>query len=149
MCMYTTRNYIFQVKCRPRSWKLNKTCHLCEFWNVGCWSDTPNLPTNITPTNIAGVKLYGKFPMDLGIPLLRIKIMLESNPLKFIVLVQRLAVCLFIEILSWTSPWRILRHYLWKNGFLSNPAPGENLRTWNLGMEIRCTYSVTIMYNIW
>ena len=28
----------------------------------------PNLPTNITPTNIARLKLSGKSPMGLGIP---------------------------------------------------------------------------------
>ena len=43
---------------------------------------TPNLPTNIVPTNIAWLKLSGKSPIGLGIPPLRIKIMLESNPLK-------------------------------------------------------------------
>ena len=29
---------------------------------------TPNLPTNIVPTNIARLKLSGNFPMNLGIP---------------------------------------------------------------------------------
>ena len=29
---------------------------------------TPNLPINIIPTNIAGLKLSGKFPMDMRIP---------------------------------------------------------------------------------
>ena len=29
---------------------------------------TPNLPTNIIPTNIAWLKLSGKLPMGLGIP---------------------------------------------------------------------------------
>ena len=53
---------------------------------------TPNLPTNITPTKIAGVKLSGNSPMGLGIPPLIINIMLESNPLKSIMLVGRLAV---------------------------------------------------------
>ena len=47
---------------------------------------TPNPPTNI-PTKIAGLKLSRKFPMGLGIPLLEIKIMLESNPLKSTMLV--------------------------------------------------------------
>ena len=54
--------------------------------------DTPNLPTNIIPTKIARVNFYGKFPMGLGIPPLRIKIMLESNPLKSTMLVGRLGV---------------------------------------------------------
>ena len=37
------------------------------------------------------------------------------------------------------SPWKILRHYLWTNGFLSNPAPGENLLSGNLVMETGCS----------
>ena len=53
---------------------------------------TPNPPTNIVPTNIARVKLSGKSPMGLGIPPLRIKIMLESNPLKSTMLIGRLGV---------------------------------------------------------
>ena len=40
---------------------------------------TPNLPTNIPPTNIARLKLSGKFPMGLKIPPLKIKITPESN----------------------------------------------------------------------
>ena len=35
-------------------------------------------------------------------------------------------------------PWKILRHYLWKIGFLSNPDPGENLVSGNLVMETGC-----------
>ena len=45
-------------------------------------ASTPNLPTNIIPTNIAWLKLSGKSPMDMGIPPIKFKIMLESNPLK-------------------------------------------------------------------
>ena len=49
-------------------------------------------------------------------------------------------------------PWKILRHYLWTNGFLSNPAPNENLVSGNLVMEIRCMfismYSMTIIIDI-
>ena len=30
--------------------------------------NTPNLPTNIVPTNIARLKLSGKSPMDVRIP---------------------------------------------------------------------------------
>ena len=51
---------------------------------------TPNLPTNIIPTNIAWLKLSGNFPMGLGIPPLNIKIVLESNPPKPTMLVGRL-----------------------------------------------------------
>ena len=52
----------------------------------------PNLPTNIAPSKIARVKLSGKFHMGLGIPPLKMKIMLESNPLKSIMLVEKLGV---------------------------------------------------------
>ena len=45
---------------------------------MGFWvADAPHLPTNI-----AWLKHSGKFPMGLGIPSLKIKIMLESSPLK-------------------------------------------------------------------
>ena len=53
---------------------------------------TPNLPTNIIPTNIAWLKPSGKSPMDMRIPPLRIKIMLESYPLKPTMLVGGLGV---------------------------------------------------------
>ena len=35
-------------------------------------------------------------------------------------------------------PLENLSHYLWTNGFLSNPAPGENLVSGNLVMETEC-----------
>ena len=53
---------------------------------------TPNLPTTIVPTNIAKLKLSGKSPMDMRIPPLKFKIMLESNPLKSTMLVGGLGV---------------------------------------------------------
>ena len=53
---------------------------------------TPNLPANIIPTEICWLKLSGTFPMGLGIPPLKLKIMLESNPLRSRILVRRLAV---------------------------------------------------------
>ena len=52
---------------------------------------TPSLPTNIIPAKNAWLKLSGKIPMDVRIPPLEIKIMLESNPLKSTMLVGRLA----------------------------------------------------------
>ena len=52
----------------------------------------PNLPTKSLPTKIARLKLSGKFPMDLRVIPLKIKIVLESNPLKSRILVRRLAV---------------------------------------------------------
>ena len=39
------------------------------------------------------------------------------------------------SLLFGPSPWKILRHYLLTSGFLSNPAPGENLLSGNLVME--------------
>ena len=50
-----------------------------------------------------------------------------------------------LEMWSWdfgrreTRPWKILRHCLWTNGFLSNPDPGENFVSGNLVMETGCT----------
>ena len=72
----------FQASCQP-SWCGMYTC---------LWTCTPNPPTNITPTNIAWLKVSGKSPMGLGIPPLNNNIMLESNPLKSTMLVRRLAV---------------------------------------------------------
>ena len=55
---------------------------------------TPNLPasTKIIPTKIARLKISGKFPVDMIIPPLTIKILLESNPRQSTILVRRLAV---------------------------------------------------------
>ena len=53
---------------------------------------SPDPPTKIVPSKICRPKLSGKFPMDMRIPLLEIKILLEPNPLKSIILVRRLAV---------------------------------------------------------
>ena len=52
---------------------------------------TPNLPTKIIPTKICRLNNSGKSPLDMRIPPLEIKIMLESNPLRFRILVRRLA----------------------------------------------------------
>ena len=43
------------------------------------------------------------------------------------------------------SPWKVLSHYLRTNGFLSSPAPGENLVSGNLVMETGCNYSYSYM----
>ena len=53
---------------------------------------TSNLPTKILPAKIAWLKLSWKIPMDMRIPRLKIKILLESHPLKSRILVRRLAV---------------------------------------------------------
>ena len=52
----------------------------------------PSLPTKIMPTKIRWLNISGKFPLSLGIPPLKLKILLESNPLKSRILVRRLAV---------------------------------------------------------
>ena len=64
-----------------------------------CFTDagiTPSLHTNIVPTNIAWLKVSGKSPIDMRIPPLQIKIVLESNPLKSAMLVGGLAVCMYV-----------------------------------------------------
>ena len=50
-----------------------------------------DLPTKIIPKKIAWLKLSRKFPTGLGIPRPRIKILLESSPLRSRILVRRLA----------------------------------------------------------
>ena len=52
----------------------------------------PSLPTKLIPIKIAQLKLSRKLPMDMRIPPLKGKILLESNPLKSRTLVRRLAV---------------------------------------------------------
>ena len=53
---------------------------------------TPNLPTKIIPTKIPWLNISREFPMNIRIPPLWIKILLESNPPKSRILVRRLAV---------------------------------------------------------
>ena len=43
---------------------------------------TAKLPAKIIPTKIRRLKKSRKLPMDMRIPPLKIKILLESNPLK-------------------------------------------------------------------
>ena len=45
----------------------------------------PNLPTEIVPNKSAWRKLSGKFPVGLGVPPLKTKALLESNPLKSLI----------------------------------------------------------------
>ena len=91
--------YIYIYRYRERGWKPAPPLWLdrmkvlrVAYFSVEL-SHTPNLPTNITPTNIAWLRLSGKFPMDMRIIPLRIKIMFESNSLKSTMLVGRLGVC--------------------------------------------------------
>ena len=51
-----------------------------------------NLPTNIIPTKICWLKMSVKFPADMRIPPLKLKILFQSKPLKSRILVRRLAV---------------------------------------------------------
>ena len=53
---------------------------------------TPNPPTKIIHAKIRRLETSGKFPMDMRVPPLEIKILLESNLLKSRSLVRRLAV---------------------------------------------------------
>ena len=65
-----------------------------------CARGTPNLPTKIIPAMIAWVRISGKLPMDMRIPPLESKIMLESILLKSRILVRRSAVgsAIFCEL---------------------------------------------------
>ena len=51
---------------------------------------TPSLPTRTIPAKICCLRISGKLPVDIRILALKIKIMLESNPLKSRSLVRRL-----------------------------------------------------------
>ena len=85
--------YIQHITYKP--WSYITTTYnvtLCKPMSVFDKSSTPNLPTNIIPTKIARLKLSGKSPTDMRIQPLIFKIMLESNPLKSIMLVGRLGV---------------------------------------------------------
>ena len=52
----------------------------------------PNLPTRIIPAKIRWLEISGTFPVEIWIPPLRLKILLESNPLKSRILARRLAI---------------------------------------------------------
>ena len=67
---------------------------------------TPNLPTNIIPAKIARLKLPGESPMDVRFPPLGIKIMLEANPPKSLMLAGRLAVMPALPARGAGARWR-------------------------------------------
>ena len=106
---------------------------------------TPNLPTNIIPTNIAWLKLSGKCPMDMRIPPLWIKIMLESNPLKSTILVGRLGVVSQSLPEQICSPSRARGN--WSMGFLDytlpqTPGGFQRLSEMSVGTrQASCRYS--------
>ena len=74
------------------------------------WPTTPNLPTKIMPAKIPRLIISWKSPMDMNIPTLTFKILLESNSLKSRILfemhirhiLQALSYCL-ISTLNYTS----------------------------------------------
>ena len=51
--------------------------------------DAPNLPAKIVPAKVAWLNPSGEFPVDVRIPSLRVKLPLESDPHKSIILVRR------------------------------------------------------------
>ena len=64
-----------------------------------CDAECDVRPISLLTLSLLRLKLSGKSPVDIRIPPLRIKIMLESNPLQSIVLIRRLAV-------HEVAPWR-------------------------------------------
>ena len=79
-----------------RAWtKYNKMYGMFLYFPKIPWpsleASAPNLPTKIIPTKIHWLNISGKFPMDMRIPPLTLKILPESNPLKSRILVRRLA----------------------------------------------------------
>ena len=75
-----------------------------------CTYVSPISLLTLHPTNIAWLKLSGKSPMDMSMPPLWIKIMLESNPLKSTMLVGRLGVRAFLLA---TAPPPSARYWLY------------------------------------
>ena len=71
---------------------------------AGVYAQSPYYTKNL-PAEIAWLKLSGKFPMDMRIPPLNVKILLESNPLESRILVRRLAVSVF----------SVPRHTAWRS----------------------------------
>ena len=63
----------------------------------------PNLPTKIIPTKIRWRKASAKCLMDIGIPPLNFKTLLESNPPTSRILVRRLAICQVIYLFRFCS----------------------------------------------
>ena len=101
---------------------------------------TPNPLTNIVPTNISRLKLSGNFPMNLGIPPLQIKIVLESNPLKSTMLVGRLGVLVYNIILLqlvYYSCYMLMKvyHIIWRSLLLSNHNDNTNTTTNNANIN--------------
>ena len=78
---------------------------------------TANLPTKIIPAKIRWLKLYGTFPMGLGVPPLEFKILLVSNPPKSRILVRRLAA---------GRVTRVAADSAWDAGVCEKNTPPEN-----------------------
>ena len=69
--------------------------------SLNCYENhvsTAGLHTTNLQAGIHSLKLSGKFPLGLGISPLKIKIPLEANPLKSRILVQRLAVSIYLSV---------------------------------------------------
>ena len=64
---------------------------------------TPSLPAKTVPTKIAWLKVSEQFPVDMRIPTLKIKTLLESNPLKSRISARRLAVEYYLQALRVTD----------------------------------------------
>ena len=82
---------------------------------------TPNLPNKIIPTKIAWLKLSGKPPMDMRIPPLELKILIESSPPKSRILVRRLAV----------FRMHLIRSRGWQEGIGKEPDEKERARVYD------------------
>ena len=101
---------------------------------------TPNLPTNIIPSNVAWLKLSRSFPMDLGIPPRWIQIMLESNPPKStIVVLDRIR---FLDFATQCICIHACQHRQTKNERAGRSwLRSQCLRSWCLGGS--CTWKMS------
>ena len=112
--MFSYYIYIYVFLCLPRAPRARASETRGSPGSDNVRMGTPNLPTNITPANIARRKLSGKSSLGLEIPPLNIKIMLEPNPLKSTMLVGRLAVIPLTSILQSLNTFNsqhIVSHY--------------------------------------
>ena len=108
MCMSTFWIAAPDRPVRTRDYLRRSTMVVCS----AC-SRTPNLLTKIIPAKISCLKISGKFPMDMRVPTLGIKIQLESNPLKARVVVRRLAVTSLGRGMATSGPGRRTNIYIY------------------------------------
>ena len=126
---WVARAFSFDRSCCKKASKLYTMC------------TTANLPTKILP-KIRWLKTSGKSPLDMRVPLLQIRILLESNPMESRILVRRLAVqglthqpCL-LNVRHRCHMWGLSLRGSWSWSFpwtLDKESPGIQNRSTEMG----------------